>query len=51
VKHIHHITVEETGRNSQEVIELHLDGMCEDGGPIPVPRTRVMEVEIAGSAA
>ncbi len=43
--------VEETARNIQEAIELHLEGMREDGDPIPNTRRGVMEVEVAGSAA
>ncbi len=34
-------TVEETRQNMQEAIVLHLQGMRNDGGPIPEPRTRV----------
>ncbi len=46
-------TVEETTRNIQEAIELHLEGMREDGEPIPEPRTRVAMVEVtaAGNVA
>ncbi|MDP9375505.1 MAG: type II toxin-antitoxin system HicB family antitoxin [Chloroflexota bacterium] len=39
--------VEETTRNIQEAIELHLEGMREDGEPIPEPRTRVAMIEVA----
>lgn len=30
-------TVEEIERNMREAIELHLDGMREDGDPVPEP--------------
>ena len=32
-------TVEEVKRNLQEAIEFHLEGMREDGDPIPEPTT------------
>ena len=32
-------TVEDVKRNIQEAIELHLQGMIEDGNPIPPPTT------------
>jgi predicted RNase H-like HicB family nuclease len=31
-------TVEEIERNIREAIELHLEGLAEDGEPIPEPR-------------
>jgi len=34
-------TIDETQRNIREAIELHLDGMREDGIPIPTPSTVV----------
>ena len=40
-------TVEEIERNIREAIELHLEGMAEDGEPIPEPSTRAREVEVA----
>ena len=43
-------TVDEVLTNMQEAIELHLEGMAEDGEPIPAPRTRVAMVEVAASA-
>ncbi len=44
-------TVEEVRRHIQEAIEFHLDGMREDGLPIP-PATTVCEyVEAPGEAA
>jgi len=32
-------TVEETLANMREAIEFHLEGMCEDGDPVPEPTT------------
>ncbi len=32
-------TVEETTRNNEEAVELHLQGMQEDSDPIPEPTT------------
>jgi predicted RNase H-like HicB family nuclease len=42
------MTVEETERNIHEAIELHLEGMAEDGDPIPEPTTAVSYVELQG---
>ena len=39
-------TIEETERNIREAIEFHLDGMREDGDPIPEPTTVTRSVEI-----
>ncbi len=39
-------TVEEIERNIREAIELHLEGMREDGEPIPEPTTAVSYVEL-----
>ena len=39
-------TVEETEREIQEAIEFHLEGLREDGLPIPEPSSRVEYVEI-----
>ncbi len=36
----------ETERNIREAILLHLEGMLEDGDPIPVPGTWTTEVEV-----
>lgn len=44
-------TLDEVTRNIRAAIEFHLEGMREDGEPIPVPQTRAIEVEIAGDAA
>src|SRR5262249_20179766 len=40
-------TCEEVHANIKEAIELHLEGMREDGEPIPEPTTRVGEIAIA----
>jgi predicted RNase H-like HicB family nuclease len=40
-------TVEEAERLIREAIELHLEGMREDGTPIPPPSSRVDYVEVA----
>lgn len=39
-------TLEEIERNIREAIELHLEGMAEDGDPIPEPTTAVSYVEL-----
>ena len=39
-------TVEEIEQNIREAIELHLEGMMEDGEPIPEPTTSVSYVEL-----
>jgi predicted RNase H-like HicB family nuclease len=39
-------TVEETETLSREAIELHLEGMREDGLPIPVPTSMVEYVQV-----
>ena len=36
--------VDETLANMREAIEFHLEGIREDGEPIPVPTTTVIEV-------
>lgn len=41
-------TVEEIERNIREAIELHLEGLREDGDPIPEPRTAVSYIELQG---
>lgn len=41
-------TVEEIEQNILEAIELHLEGMMEDGDPIPEPQTDVRYVELQG---
>jgi predicted RNase H-like HicB family nuclease len=42
-------TVEETEHNIREAIEFHLEGMREDGLPIPQPQTAVAEVEVGAA--
>jgi predicted RNase H-like HicB family nuclease len=39
-------TIEETERNIREAIEFHLDGMREDGSPVPEPTTVTAYVEL-----
>ena len=39
-------TVDEIERNIREAIELHLEGLREDGEPIPEPRTAVTYIEL-----
>ena len=39
-------TVEEIERTMKEAIEFHLEGMREDGDPIPEPHTDVAYVEL-----
>lgn len=40
-------TIEETELAIREAIELHLEGLREDGEPIPQPSSRVEYVEVA----
>jgi predicted RNase H-like HicB family nuclease len=40
-------TVEETEQAIREAIEFHLEGLREDGNPIPPPSSRVEYVEVA----
>ena len=37
---------EEVGRLIREAIEMHLEGLAEDGLPIPEPSSRVEYVEV-----
>lgn len=37
-----------TGRNIREAIALHLEGLREEGEPIPEPHTAVAYVELQG---
>lgn len=39
-------TVEEVERNILEAIELHIEGMIEDGEPVPEPSTAVAYVAL-----
>ena len=40
-------TIAEIELQIREAIEFHLDGMREDGTPIPIPASRVEYVDIA----
>jgi predicted RNase H-like HicB family nuclease len=40
-------TLEEIETNMREAIEFHIEGMIEDGDPVPEPTSRVMEVKLA----
>jgi predicted RNase H-like HicB family nuclease len=40
-------SIEETERLIREAIKFHLDGLREDGSPIPPPSSRVDYVEVA----
>ncbi len=40
-------TIEEVERNIRGAIEMHLDGMREDGDPIPPPSSQVDYVDVA----
>ncbi|HTC87369.1 MAG TPA: type II toxin-antitoxin system HicB family antitoxin [Bryobacteraceae bacterium] len=39
-------TAEEIERNIREAIELHIEGLREDGEPIPEPLTAVAYIEL-----
>jgi predicted RNase H-like HicB family nuclease len=39
-------TVEEIKTNIREAIELHLEGLAEDGAPVPEPTSVAIEVEL-----
>jgi predicted RNase H-like HicB family nuclease len=41
------VTIEEVESRIREAIEFHLEGMREDGTPIPPPASRVDYVDIA----
>lgn len=40
-------TIAEVEKNIREAIEMHLDGMREDGEPIPPPSSQVEYVDVA----
>jgi predicted RNase H-like HicB family nuclease len=42
-------TVEKIERNIREAIELHLEGLREDGEPVPEPHTAVAYVKPQGA--
>lgn len=39
-------TLAEIEKNIREAIEFHIEGMIEDGDPIPEPTSSVIEVEL-----
>lgn len=39
-------TIEETEREIREAIELHIEGMMEDGLPVPQPTSIVQYIEV-----
>ncbi len=43
-------TLEEVKRNLREAIEFHIDGMREDGEPVPEPTTQVDVIEFQPAA-
>lgn len=43
-------TIEETLKNIREAIEFHIEGLIEDGEPIPPPTTVGREVEVRVAA-
>ena len=43
-------TVEEIERNVREAISFHLEGMREDGEPLPEPTTVALEIEVHSAA-
>jgi predicted RNase H-like HicB family nuclease len=40
-------TIEETEQNFHDALQFHLDGLREDGLPIPEPTTVVTRVQVA----
>jgi predicted RNase H-like HicB family nuclease len=40
-------TLEEVQASIREAVELHLDGLREDGEPVPLPRSQVDYIEVA----
>ena len=40
-------TLEEIETNIREAIEFHIEGMVEDGDPIPEPSSHAIEVEVS----
>lgn len=41
------MTIKETEREIQQAIEFHIEGLREDGLPVPAPSSRVEYVDIA----
>ena len=44
-------TIEEVERNMREAIDFHLQGMMEDGEPIPTPTTTSAYLDVAPPSA
>jgi predicted RNase H-like HicB family nuclease len=44
-------TLDEVKAEIREAIEFHLEGMRDDGSPIPEPSSRAEYVEVGGQAA
>lgn len=40
-------TREEVESNMREAIEFHIEGMIEDGDPVPEPTSHAIEVEVS----
>jgi predicted RNase H-like HicB family nuclease len=40
-------TLEEIETNMRQAIEFHIEGMLEDGEPIPEPSSHAIEVEVS----
>jgi predicted RNase H-like HicB family nuclease len=40
-------TLEDTEQAMREAIEFHIDGLREDGAPVPPPTSRVDYIEVA----
>ncbi len=40
-------TLEEVGKEIREAIAFHLDGMREDGKPVPMPSSHVEYIDVA----
>ena len=40
-------TIEETEQAIREAIEFHIEGLREDGAPVPPPTSRVDYIEVA----
>lgn len=43
-------TIQEIERNIREAIQLRLEGLREDGEPVPEPHTAVTYVDLRGAA-
>ncbi len=41
------VTIQETEQAIREAIKLHLEGLREDGDPVPPPSSKVEYVEVA----